>query len=377
MSLIPSTAPAVINPSVESSKRQSLPPQSVQRISSVPHRQPPPLKHNADYNIPGLRAHPMRPAGPFDGPRLFDNPPVAHTHEFPSQFPCHNNRPRAAGKGKVDGKAKAKAKAKPLPPAVIPSVSDMDSFLAQAGGSLRKRKTRPEPVYDKPRTSPPRATGDHRDSHPDYFDASSDRINDDGVGPSSDDQFLSPKEKTRKEAIDMTPATKRLERMNVHSGTDEGDTSFEGLDMDVFMDVDDKDINGDMSLKPKPEDLSDKKVKEDDTPSWPSVYDSLSVMTDDTLGPLSTSTSTSRRNLFVLSRAQRIEEDEARNTYETDVVPEMKHVYEDFDCFHRKAGIKRRRAKFIKRKYVFGEKDVPKGEAQWMKVVHGFDEPQI
>ncbi|GBE89233.1 hypothetical protein SCP_1502410 [Sparassis crispa] len=67
--------------------------------------------------------------------------------------------------------------------------------------------------------------------------------------------------------------------------------------MDVFMDVDDKDINGDMSLKPKPEDLSDKKVKEDDTPSWPSVYDSLSVMTDDALGPLSTSTSTSRVHL--------------------------------------------------------------------------------
>ncbi|GBE87524.1 hypothetical protein SCP_1102010 [Sparassis crispa] len=301
--------------------------------------------------------------------------------------PHHIADRSAAGKGKVDEKVNSKVKAKPLPPAVIPSVStyrsivsaaqetdfmalilgDMDSFLAQAGGSLCKRKTRPEPVYDKPRTSPPRATGDHRDSHPDYFDALSDRINDNGVGLSSDDQFLSPKEKMRKEAIDMTPATKRLERMNVHSGTDEGDTSFEGLDMDVFMDIDDKDINGDMSLKPKPEDLSDKKVKEDDTPSWPSVYDSLSVMTDDTLGPLSTSTSTSRR----------IEEDEARNTYETNVVPEMKHVYEDFDCFHRKASIKRRRAKFIKRKYVFGEKDVLKGEAQWMKVVHGFDEPQI
>ncbi|EED77339.1 predicted protein, partial [Postia placenta Mad-698-R] len=35
------------------------------------------------------------------------------------------------------------------------------------------------------------------------------------------------------------------------------------------------------------------------------------------------------------------------------------------------------RGKLVKRKYAFGEKDVPKGESQWFKVVYGFDEPQL
>ncbi|KAL6306263.1 DNA polymerase alpha catalytic subunit [Sparassis latifolia] len=369
-------------------------------------------------------------------------------------------------KGKVDGKAKAKAKPKPPPPAVTPSISayrpvvsaaqetdfmtsllgDMDALPAQPSGSSRKRKTRPESVYDLPRISPARAIGEYRDTYPDKFDASSDGIPQDSVEPSSDDQFLSPKKKIRTEAIDMTPATRKFERMDFHSETDEGDTSFDGLDMDAFMDVDDEDINGDAPLKSVLEDLNvqkrplesidgrlnvqDKKARQDDTPSWLSVYDSLSVAPDDTLGPLSTSVSTSansssayvleedgslrffwldyleheghlyfvgktqdkvskawlsccvtvenlQRNLFILPRERRMQEDEAGDTYETDVVPEMKDIYEDFDRVRRKAGIKRWRSKFVRRKYAFGEKDVPKGEAQWMKVVYGFDEPQL
>ena len=38
----------------------------------------------------------------------------------------------------------------------------------------------------------------------------------------------------------------------------------------------------------------------------------------------------------------------------------------------KKAGVKGFKAKFVKRKYAFGEKDVPRDERQWMKVVYPF-----
>ena len=58
---------------------------------------------------------------------------------------------------------------------------------------------------------------------------------------------------------------------------------------------------------------------------------------------------------------------------ETDVVPGMPDVYGDFDKVRKKAGIKSWKAKFVKRKYAFGEHDVPRAETQWLKVVYGFD----
>jgi hypothetical protein len=56
--------------------------------------------------------------------------------------------------------------------------------------------------------------------------------------------------------------------------------------------------------------------------------------------------------------------------HETDKVPGMKDVHDNFDRARKKAGIKRWKAKFVKRKYAFGEVDVPK-EASWLKVVYG------
>ena len=78
------------------------------------------------------------------------------------------------------------------------------------------------------------------------------------------------------------------------------------------------------------------------------------------------------RNLFVLPRERRMEEDEMGNQYETDEVPGLPDVYSDFDRLRKKAGIKGFKAKFVKRKYAFGEKDVPRDERQWMKVVYPF-----
>ena len=58
---------------------------------------------------------------------------------------------------------------------------------------------------------------------------------------------------------------------------------------------------------------------------------------------------------------------------ETDVVPSLTDVYADFDRVRKKAGIKSWKAKFVKRKYAFGERDVPRRETQWLKVVYGFN----
>ena len=80
-----------------------------------------------------------------------------------------------------------------------------------------------------------------------------------------------------------------------------------------------------------------------------------------------------QRNLYVLPRERRIEVDEDGDEYETDTVPQIADVYQEFDTYRKRAGVKTWKAKFVKRKYVFGESDVPRGEAQWMKVVYGFD----
>ena len=80
-----------------------------------------------------------------------------------------------------------------------------------------------------------------------------------------------------------------------------------------------------------------------------------------------------QRNLYVLPRERRIEIDEDGDEYETDFVPQITDVYQEFDTLRKRAGVKTWKAKFVKRKYAFGESDVPRGEAQWMKVVYGFD----
>jgi len=163
--------------------------------------------------------------------------------------------------------------------------------------------------------------------------------------------------------------------------------------------------------------------KDSDNPSWLSVYDSLSITKDEPLGlntPSSSGNNSNisvlepdgslrffwldylehegklyfisklkdkdsgawvsccvtveglQRNLFVLLREKRVEQDEEGTSYETDEVPGMKDVYDDFDRVRKKAGIKGWKAKFVKRQYAFGEADVPK-ESSWLKVVYGFD----
>jgi DNA polymerase alpha subunit A len=107
-----------------------------------------------------------------------------------------------------------------------------------------------------------------------------------------------------------------------------------------------------------------------------------------------------QRNLFVLPRDKKVEEvweepedeeddddDDEENEekpkkktanrkkilVDTDEVPTEDDVEEDFEQVRKRFGIKRMRAKFVDRKYAFGERDVPRGQHKWMKVVYGFD----
>jgi DNA polymerase alpha subunit A len=168
-------------------------------------------------------------------------------------------------------------------------------------------------------------------------------------------------------------------------------------------------------------------AKKEENPSWLSVYDSLTVKSDEDFGKLgnaeaaaasSSSTHAStisaleddgsfrffwldyleqdgvlyfvgktldkktnsyvsccvtvanlQRNLFVLPRPYQLDDDGC----ETDIIPDMQAVWKDFDQVRKKAGIKGWKAKFVKRRYAFGEPDVPREETQWLKVVYGFE----
>jgi DNA polymerase alpha subunit A len=243
---------------------------------------------------------------------------------------------------------------------------------------------------------------------------------------------VSPKKRVKvTNSGDMTPATERLAQLDVYSDYESAaDMSFDDLDMDAFMDIDEDEIFGKPQAKAEPakHTTSTPPVKKefDATPSWLSVYDSLSVTQSDTLGSLTSSNATPsnpgqisvleadgslhfywldyleldgilyfvgklkdkvsnawisccvtvegvQRNLFVLPRGYRVEEDENEKTHTTDVIPTQQDVYGDFELIRKKIGVKSWKGKFVNRKYVFGETDVPRGESQWLKVVYGFN----
>ncbi|PPQ69598.1 hypothetical protein CVT26_001586 [Gymnopilus dilepis] len=185
-----------------------------------------------------------------------------------------------------------------------------------------------------------------------------------------------------------------------------------------------------------------KKEDPEAKPNWYAVYDSLAVETEDTLGPLPANGASShgnasgkekyeilepdgslrffwldyleldgklyfigkvrdkshssssisspwlstcitlpnlQRNLFVLPRAKRVEQDEDGNLHETDQVPTDEEVDEDFDLIRRQMGVGGYRSKFVRRRCVFrGDGGEGQGEGErWMKVVYPFSDPQI
>lgn len=252
--------------------------------------------------------------------------------------------------------------------------------------------------------------------------------------------MLSPKKKPRvdKNSTAVTPAIKRMGDLVMHSGSEDVSMDFEDVDMEEFMKIDDIDEKPNFSVKkelpaPKldsnPVPKADTAKEEAGVPSWLSVYDSLAVTTEDILGSGSSSKSKSsvdalnedgtlhmfwldylehngklylvgkvkdkssgtwvsaclaiggmQRNLFVLPRQLRVveQENEAGETeiVDTDIVPGKQDVYGDFDRIRRKLDIKAWKARWVKRKYAFDMKDIPK-EAEWMKVLYSYEESQI
>jgi DNA polymerase alpha subunit A len=259
---------------------------------------------------------------------------------------------------------------------------------------------------------------------------SSDGPLDDGCY-TTEDLFTSPKKKAKVTTGDITPATEGLAQLEVHSDYDSAaDMAFDDLDMDAFMDVDEEEFNNKPQVTVEHVDSTTSalpaKKESNTTPSWLSLYDSLNVAEVDTLGPLTSSNSASanssnisalepdgslrfywldylehegrlyfvgklkdkisnawvsccvtvegiQRNLFVLPREKRVDQDEDGGVYDTDIVPTPQDVYSDFEMIRKQVGVKSWKGRFVKRRYAFGEKDVPRGESQWLKVVYGFN----
>ena len=322
---------------------------------------------------------------------------------------------------------------------------NVDQALATSKTSSRpgKRKPASNYRYDDRSSSPGPSTGrlttysrsghhSHRDP---FMDTSSDGLTSDGfdVGCdlSSDDGLItSPKKKVRTEVKGIAPAIEKMGAMEVAGdlGAQEDDY-FDDIPIYDLMEADEKPA---LPIKAELVDAALPKVavngaavKKEENLSWLSVYDSLTVKSDDNFGKLgnaaaaasSSSTHAStisaleddgsfrffwldyleqdgvlyfvgktldkktnsyvsccvtvanlQRNLFVLPRPYQLDEDGC----ETDIVPVMPAVWKDFDQVRKRAGIKGWKAKFVKRKYAFGEPDVPREEAQWLKVVYEF-----
>lgn len=351
-----------------------------------------------------------------------------------------------AKKGK-DVASKPKAKPKAPPPAAKPSISvyrpavsaeQEDDFMANLLGGL---DAIPAPATRRPKKRKPSPLSDHEDVN---CDSSDGPIDDAAFNlPLSDfeDDFstmMSPKKKPRTTTgAEITPAIERMCKLDVHSGSEDNvDNSmdFEDMDMDAFMDVDDEDLDikpakGNKSIldgletKPKVNVASAPTKVEPAT--WLSVYDSLAVTSDETLGSGSSSTSKSsvdalepdgtlcffwldylehngklfltgkvkdktsstwvsaclaieglQRNLFLLPRPLRVEQEETEEgeyvMQETDIVPSKSDVYEDFERVRKKLGIKGWKGRWVRRNHAFDEKDVPK-EGEWMKVLYSFE----
>jgi DNA polymerase alpha subunit A len=323
---------------------------------------------------------------------------------------------------------------------------DVTQTLVTSRTGSRPRKRKSSPDYDDRSSSPGYPTGSgttygrsgqyrHRESFP---DTSSDGLPSDGFDlandPPSDDGLLtSPKKKLRTETKGIAPAIVKMGAMEVAgpSGAHEDDyyNSFDDIPFPDPMETD-----GEPSLPIKAEPVNEElpkvgvnvaAVKKEEDPSWLSVYESLTVKSDETFGKLGNATAVAsssthastisalqddgsfrffwldylehegvlyfigktldkntksyvsccvtvtnlQRNLFVLPRPFQLDEEGC----ETDAVPDMPGVWRDFDQVRKKAGIKGWKAKFVKRKYAFDEVDVPREERQWLKVVYGFE----
>lgn len=307
-------------------------------------------------------------------------------------------------------------------------LGNMDSIVPDPLPKRASRKRKPSPAYDS----------DAELGHTSYRQKSYGGFSSDGPLDDSSaipiDEFSSPNKRVRMDDANVIPAAEDFANLDVYSSDDF--SSYDDIDMDAFNDLDDdiemkpvvkkEEVDHTISNKGASKATTTKKKEEPDVkPAWLSVYDSLTVETEDTLGPIGsngTSKASSNisaleadgslrffwldylelegklyftgklkdktsgewasccvtvegieRNLFVLPREKRVELDDDGNMHETDVVPSEEDIDDDFDIIRKQMKIKSYRGKFVKRKYVFGDKDAPRGESTWMKVVYGFN----
>ncbi|TIC20656.1 hypothetical protein E3Q13_00361 [Wallemia mellicola] len=80
-----------------------------------------------------------------------------------------------------------------------------------------------------------------------------------------------------------------------------------------------------------------------------------------------------QRNLFVVPRQFKLDDD----GNETGEIVEKTDVFTEMESIRKASKIKSWAAKFVKRSYAFEEKDVPREETDWLKVLYGFNEPAM
>jgi len=294
----------------------------------------------------------------------------------------------------------------------------------------RKRKSVPDHLSDSSSSTTSRVQTYRKSS---YIDPSSGGLAEDGLVPSSDG--INSKKRMKVDDGSVTPTTEQLAHLDVHSSSDIDSSFYDDMELNEPMDVDGLNIEPivkkelqPVSLRPTtPNDKSSfaKPIKTEDVkPAWLSVYDTLKVESKEIPGTTTSLTLSNppdvsaleedgsyrffwldylelegkiyfigkfkdkksdtwssccvtvegvQRNLFCLPREKRVEQDEDGDFYDTDIIPSLQDVYADFELIRKQMGIKSWRAKFVKRKYAFGEKDVPRAETQWLKVVYGFN----
>lgn len=166
--------------------------------------------------------------------------------------------------------------------------------------SIRSRKRKPR--SPSPQSSSPAGPLRYRKTVS-YADTSSDGFSEDPGATSSDMDFTSPKKKPKmNDTIGLTPAVEKMGRVTVEGNSSDFDDSafdaFDDISMDILEELDDgvRDIKP-LKLEPKEINipslpLSNRKLnsaaakKEEETPSWLNMHASLTVATDDSLGPL-------------------------------------------------------------------------------------------
>ena len=197
-----------------------------------------------------------------------------------------------------------------------PSAANEEDFMASLLVNLDEKAIRSAPTNNrkrKPREDSSAFSSDaetydaYRFNDDAYADTSSDGPNDDYLAVSGDDcsHGASRFKKPRKDDPDIIPTVNKLREFTVDTSSVSGDDAFDDIDMDDFamdeedikpqvekvkMEIDEPSLHASTSQDTKGKALAID-VKKEETPSWLNVHASLKVNTEDSLGPLASTSS--------------------------------------------------------------------------------------